>query len=270
VRIGVVAPSCQLDATIPERLNSLMNTSYGCDSPELVFHDQCFLSCGHFAGPDEARISALVDYANDPKLDAIWFARGGYGACRVAEAALAQFGSAAQNKLYMGFSDAGFLLAGLYRQGVGRVAHGPMPADLNRKDGEEAVLRALDWLLNPVAPKVSQAAFNLTILSQLLGTPLQPDLTGHVLMIEEVAEYMYRIDRTLFHITSNPEIRKVAGIKLGRCSQVPDNDPVFEMDEVAVIQHWCAASGIPYLGRADIGHDVANTVVAFNRHSPGS
>jgi muramoyltetrapeptide carboxypeptidase len=247
-----------------------MNTSYGCDSPELVFHDQCFLSCGHFAGPDEARISALVDYANDPKLDAIWFARGGYGACRVADAALAQFGSAAQDKLYMGFSDAGFLLAGLYRQGVGRVAHGPMPADLNRKDGEEAVLRALDWLLDPVAPEVSQAAFNLTILSQLLGTPLQPDLTGHILMIEEVAEYMYRIDRTLFHITSNPEIRKIAGIKLGRCSQVPDNDPAFEMDEVAVIQHWCAASGIPYLGRADIGHDVTNTVVAFNRHSPGS
>jgi muramoyltetrapeptide carboxypeptidase len=269
VRIGVVAPSCQLDSTIPERLTDLVSASYGRAAPEIVFHDQCFLSCGHFAGPDEARISALVDYANDPSFDAIWFARGGYGACRVAEAALAQFGSSAQDKLYMGFSDAGFLLAGLYRQGVGRVAHGPMPADLNREDGEDAVLRALDWLLDPVVPEVSQAAFNLTVLSQLLGTPLQPDLTGHILMIEEVAEYMYRIDRTLFHVTSNPEIRKVAGIKLGRCSQVPDNDPVFEMDDEAVARHWCAVSGIPYLGRADIGHDVANAVVAFNGHSPG-
>jgi muramoyltetrapeptide carboxypeptidase len=265
MRIGVVAPSCQLDASIPERLADLAGESYGRAAPELVFHDQCFLSCGHFAGPDAARIAALVDYANDPTLDAIWFARGGYGACRVADAALAQFGSAAQDKLYMGYSDAGFLLAGLYAQGVGRLAHGPMPADLNRKGGEEAVLRALDWLIDPVAPEVPQAAFNLTILSQLLGTPLQPDLTGHVLMIEEVAEYMYRIDRTLFHITSNPEIRKVAGIRLGRCSDVPDNDPVFEMDEVAVIEHWCAVSGIPYLGRADIGHDVANRVVPFGR-----
>jgi muramoyltetrapeptide carboxypeptidase len=79
---------------------------------------------------------------------------------------------------------------------------------------------------------------------------------------------MYRIDRTLFHVTSNPEIRKVAGIKLGRCSQVPENDPVFEMNEEEVMQHWCGVSGIPYFGRADIGHDVANTVVAFNRHSP--
>ncbi len=269
MRIGVVAPSCQLDASIPERLTDLVSASYGLDAPEILFHDQCFLSCGHFAGSDEARISALVDYANDPTLDAIWFARGGYGACRVAEAALAQFGSAAQDKLYMGFSDAGFLLAGLYAQGVGRVAHGPMPADLNREGGEAAVLRALDWLLDPVAPEAPQAAFNLTILSQVLGTPLQPDLTGHVLMIEEIAEYMYRIDRTLFHVTSNAAIHKVAGIKLGRCSQVPDNDPVFGMDEIVVMQHWCAVSGIPYLGRADIGHDAANTVVAFNGHSRG-
>lgn len=265
MRIGIVAPSCQLDASIPERLTDLASASYGREAPELVFHDQCFLSSGHFAGPDAARIAALVEYANDPALDAIWFARGGYGACRVAEAALAQFGSAAQDKLYMGYSDAGFLLAGLYARRAGRLAHGPMPADLNRDGGEDAVLRALDWLLNPAPPAVAQAAFNLTVLSQLLGTALQPDLAGHVLMIEEVAEYMYRIDRSLFHLTSNPEIRKVAGIRLGRCTQVPDNDPPFLLDEVALIEHWCALSGIPWLGRADIGHDIQNKVVAFGQ-----
>ena len=263
MRIGIVAPSCQLDESIPARLSELADAHLGGDAPELVFHDQCFLSQGHFAGPDVARIAALVDYANDPTLDAIWFARGGYGSCRVAESALAQFGSAAQDKLYMGYSDAGFLLAGLYTQGVGRVAHGPMPADLDRNRGEAAVLRALEWLVDPVPPPATQAAFNLTVLSQLLGTSLQPDLTGHTLMIEEVAEYMYRIDRTLFHVTSNPAIRKVAGIRLGRCSQIPDNDPVFGMDEVAVVQHWCAVSGIAYLGRADIGHDIANQVIPF-------
>ena len=263
VRIGVVAPSCQLDASIPERLDALATAHLGDDAPEIVYHPQCFLIDGHFAGPDAARIAALVDYANDPAIDAIWFARGGYGACRVADSALAQFGSAAQDKIYMGYSDAGFLLAGLYAQGIGRVAHGPMPADLNRIRGEAAVLRALDWLVDPVSSPAPQAAFNLTVLSQLLGTPLQPDLSGHILMIEEVAEYMYRIDRTLFHVTSNPEIRKVSGIKLGRCSQIPDNDPVFGMDEVAVVQHWCAVNGIAYLGRADIGHDADNRVIAF-------
>lgn len=249
---------------------------------ELVVHPQCFLSEGHFAGPDSARIEALVETANDPTIDAIWFARGGYGACRVADAAIKALGTAARDKLYLGYSDAGFLLAGLYARGIGRVAHGPMPADLNRTGGEAAVLRAIDWLLDPdaapapatgiqtihLAPPLTGArerlaAFNLTVLSQLLGTPLQPDLTDHILMIEEVSEYMYRIDRNLFHVTSNPAIRRVAGIRLGRCSDVPDNDPDFLLNEEEVLQHWCAASGIPYLGRADIGHDAANTVVPF-------
>lgn len=265
MRIAVVAPSCTLDPTIPERVRQLAARTHGRDAPDFLFHAQCFLREGHFAGPDAARIAALVEVANDPAVDAVWFARGGYGACRVAGAALAQFGSAAQDKLYVGYSDAGFLLAGLHAQGAGRLAHGPMPADFNRDGGEAAVARALDWLVNPQPAEQPQVAFNLTVMSQWLGTPLQPDLTGQILMIEEVAEYMYRIDRSLFHITSNPAVRQVAGLMLGRCSQIPENDPDFAADEVSVTRHWCAQAGIAYLGRADIGHDVDNQVIPFAR-----
>jgi muramoyltetrapeptide carboxypeptidase len=74
---------------------------------------------------------------------------------------------------------------------------------------------------------------------------------------------MYSIDRMLFHITSTPAMRKVAGIKLGRCSQIPANDPDFAKTEVQVAEYWCARAGIPYLGRADIGHDADNKVVPF-------
>ena len=80
---------------------------------------------------------------------------------------------------------------------------------------------------------------------------------------EEVSEYMYSIDRSLFHVTSNPAIRAVAGIKLGRVSDVPDNDPDFGADAEAVVRHWCGVAGIRFLGEADIGHDAGNTVVAF-------
>ncbi|MEY2926999.1 MAG: hypothetical protein RL367_1476 [Pseudomonadota bacterium] len=261
MRIGVIAPSCTLDPTIPDRLRARM----GDDGPELVFHPQCFLQQGHFAGCDAARVAALVEQANDPALDAIWFARGGYGACRVAEAAIAQLGAVARRKRYLGYSDAGFLLAGLYRAGFGQVAHGPMPSDLNRDGGEVAVRRALDWLTGPApaASAVPQVAFNLTVFSQLLCTPLQPDLSGHVLMIEDVGEYLYRIDRSLFHITSNPGLRKVAGLKMGRFSAIPDNDPDFGQDAETVCRHWCETAGIAWLGRADIGHDVDNKVILF-------
>ena len=112
-------------------------------------------------------------------------------------------------------------------------------------------------------PPPPAVAFNITVLSQMLGTPFQPDLAGRVLMLEEVSEALYRIDRSLFHITSNPDIRKVAGIRLGRCSLIPENDPDFGMDAQAVARVWCERSGIPFLGPADIGHDAQNRLVPF-------
>jgi muramoyltetrapeptide carboxypeptidase len=112
---------------------------------------------------------------------------------------------------------------------------------------------------------VRTAAFNITILSHLIGTPFLPNLAGHVVMLEEVAEAMYRIDRAMLHITSNPDMRRVAGIMLGRCSAIPENDPAFEQSEEDVVKHWCHVSHIPYLGRADIGHDSHNKIVPFGR-----
>ena len=269
VRVGIVAPGSRLEPSTAQRVTALAAERH--PEVELYVHPQCHLSSGHFAGDDAARIAAFVEIANDASFDAVWFGRGGYGACRVAEAALSKLNDAARRKTYLGYSDAGVLLAGLYTQGFPGVAHGPMPADITRDGGDAAVARALaylsrraaDTLESSIAPARKAVAFNMIILSQLIGTPLQPDLTDHVLMLEEVSEYMYRIDRTLFHITSNPAIRGVAGIRLGRCSAIPPNDPDFGQTEVEIVRHWTRLSGIPYLGRADIGHDAANKIVPF-------
>lgn len=269
-RIGLCAPGTRMSPELARRAQALASKTFG-GRVELVFHPQCFRQAGHFAGEDRERIEALVEIANDPALDAVWFARGGYGACRVAEYAIPQLNEHAREKAWLGYSDAGFLLAGLFRAGFARVAHGPMPVDLVREDGEEAVLRGLSWLadgdtrvLEPsLKPGQKAMAFNLTILSQLLGTPLEPDFTGRVLMLEDVGEYMYRIDRYMFHVTSNTAIKRCAGIRLGRCSAVPKNDPDFVLNEEEVTRFWCERAGIPYLGRADIGHDSANKVTPF-------
>jgi len=270
MRIGVVAPSSPIAEETAARVTAIAAALH----PDVTihFHPQCFAVHNHFAGSDAVRIEALVEYGNDPDLDAIWFARGGYGACRIAEDALARLEEAARRKTYLGYSDAGYLLGGLHAAGFARLAHGPMPQDVRREGGEVAIRRALDWLvlgsadgLEPGLGSGSNAAFNMMVLSQLLGTKLQPDLEGHVLMLEEVSEYMYRIDRTMFHISGNESIRRVAGIKLGRCSAVPENDPDFGETEEEVVRHWCGRSGISYLGRADIGHDSGNKIVPFGR-----
>ena len=278
IRIAVVAPAVRFEPALAERVKEVAAATFPKAPPEIHFHPQCFLSSGHFAGEDAAREEALIDMANDASFDALWIARGGYGACRIAETAIAKLTAGARKKTYLGYSDAGFLLAGLYRAGFPNLAHGPMPSDVRRQGGVKAIKRALSYLIDrapeSLEPNVSasapSAAFNITILSELLGTPLEPDLAGHVLMLEEVSEAMYRIDRSLFHITSNPSIRKIAGIRLGRCSDITPNDPEFGKTEEQVVQYWCRRSGIPYLGRADIGHDIENKVVPFGRALPPS
>jgi muramoyltetrapeptide carboxypeptidase len=243
-------------------------------TPEIVFHPQCFAVHGHFAGDDETRAQAFLEIANDESYDAVWFARGGYGSCRVVEAVMGRLTQSSRRKAYVGYSDAGVLLAALYRGGFEAVAHGPVAQDILRDVGDAAVGRALAWMVDrapeALEPTVNgankTAAFNMTVLSQLLGTPLQPDLAGHVLMLEEVGEAMYRIDRSLFHITSNAEIRRVSGIMLGRCSDITPNEPDFGMSEEEIARDWCRRSGIPWLGRADIGHDIDNKIVPFGRY----
>lgn len=268
-RIGITAPASRFntDAVEPARAAAAARTGRPV---ELVFHPQCFLTWGHFAGTDQARLEAVVEVGNDPSIDAVWFAHGGYGSNRIAEQAVGRLDKAALAKPWLGYSDMGFLLAALDRAGASRIAHGPLVRDSIRED-RGAVDRALDWLVDgdpaacePEALKARSVAFNLSVFSNLVGTALEPDLAGRVLMLEEVAEHHYAIDRMLFHVTAQPSVRKAAGIRLGRCSLIPDNDPPFERTEEEIARHWCAVSGIPYLGRADIGHDGANKVVPFS------
>jgi len=270
IRIGVAAPGSRIDAALAERVTQLAEARFAT-RVALRFHPQCFLSWGHFAGPDEARAAAFLELANDPDLDAVWTARGGYGACRIVPHVLAGLNAVAANKSYLGYSDAGALLSALYARGFKHVAHGPMPADILREGGESAVARALSFLVDRAAdtlePSVDgatpTAAFNLTILCHLLGTPQEPDLAGHIIMLEEVSEHLYRIDRALCQLTSNTKMRCAAGMRLGRVSLVPPNDPEFGQTPDEIIRHWCEKSGIPYRGRADIGHDIDNKIVPF-------
>lgn len=268
--IAVVAPANRLAPEAAGLVAALAATQYG-DRLSVHFHPQCFLSSGHFAGTDKERSAAFLEVANDPAFDAVWFARGGYGSCRLADATFGKLNRAAHLKTYLGYSDMGFLLGRLAREGVGTSVHGPMPTDINRDGGEQAVLRALSWLADRDATALEPHwradqpayAFNLTVLGSMLGSASEPDFTGAVLMIEDIDEQHYRIDRTMFHVMSSANVKRAAGVRLGRMSKIPPNDPPFEKTDREIVEYWCARAGIPFLGEADIGHDAANRIVPF-------
>jgi muramoyltetrapeptide carboxypeptidase len=266
MRVRLCAPSTPFNRDDAAHVVALAD-----DYPALTldFHPQCFAVHGHFAGPDKVRLTAFLDCANDPECDAVWFARGGYGAVRIAEDALAGLTRAARGKLFLGYSDAGTMLGALYAANLGRPVHAPMPADLRRPGGEAAVRRVLGWLSGdrsgeePGLDARPVVAFNLMTLAMLVGTPLMPQLGGHVVIIEEVAEYLYAVDRLLFHVTTALAPMGVAGIRLGRVSDVPENDRPFGIEIDAMVRGWCDRRGIAFLGAADIGHDAANKIVPF-------
>lgn len=284
-RIAICAPATPITKEDARQVSALAAAEF--PQCEIYFHDQCFATSGHFAGGDDLRLKALLECANDPAFDAVWLARGGYGSNRIAMRAIAGMTDAAHGKIYLGYSDAGYLLAALYRAGIGHPAHGPMVADIRRKGGHDAVRRALCFLASGAGPAGDRAsgthlathsgaygfeptlderpaiAFNLMTLAMICGTELMPDLADHVVMVEEVSEHLYAVDRLFFHITASLAGVGIAGLRLGRVSDVPENDRAFGATEEEIAQYWCARYAIAYLGRADIGHDAQNRIVPF-------
>ncbi|MEO0399940.1 MAG: LD-carboxypeptidase [Pseudomonadota bacterium] len=268
--IAVTAPARALEREAAKAVEALSQELFGARAPEMRFHPQCFERAGHFAGSDEARVAAFVEVANDPAVDAVWFARGGYGSCRL-DAAFEALGPAARDKVYLGYSDTGFLLGRLQNLGVGRPAHGPMPADILRDRGTEAVARSLKWLVDGDAaglavlpqPDAPTLAYNVTVLAHAMSGAWRPSLAGRVLIVEEIDEYLYRIDRALGAVFAHPEAGELAGVMLGRCSGIPENDIEFGQTPEEILRYWAGRVGVPYLGRADIGHDVDNKIVPF-------
>ncbi|WP_086617270.1 LD-carboxypeptidase [Erythrobacter tepidarius] len=269
--IAICAPATPITREHQAALEALVAAEF--PGHRVTFHEQCFERQGHFAGDDLRRLTALLECANDPAFDVVWFAKGGYGSNRIAEAAVAQMNTAARTKTYIGFSDAGYLLAALYRNGIGQSVHGHMPVSARSEGGREAIRRVLRWLegdTSGVEPSLDSttpaAAFNLITLAMIAGTPMMPDLTGHVLMVEEVAEHLYSVDRLFFHLALT--LPRLAGLRLGAVTDVPENYVEFGQSEEEIARYWCERAGIPFLGRALIGHTSANRVVPFGLASP--
>ena len=264
IRIAICAPATPITREDAARIEALAAAEF----PQLTleFHEQCFVGQGHFAGPDPVRLAALLECSGSGA-DAVWFAKGGYGSNRIVAPAVEALSGRGGRQQWLGYSDCGYLLAAAHRHRFARAVHGPMPVDIRRESGEEAVRRALRWLsgspdgLESGLDGRPAVAFNVITLAMLCGTRFLPDLTGHVVLVEEVAEHLYALDRLFFHLAEH--LKGIAGLRLGRISAVPENDRPFGADAETIARDWCERAGIPYLGRADIGHDAGNRIVPF-------
>jgi muramoyltetrapeptide carboxypeptidase len=271
IRVGIVAPARRLAEATAQKVQAFAAAS-GLPI-ELVFHPQCHLEYGHFAGSDAARLEAFLSVANDPDIDAIWFARGGYGAARLLPGLARKLKAHALNKVYLGYSDIGFLFGALTSLGCKYCAHGPLVGDFDRDGGEAAILRALQFLAHTSADGLANGiksgrpnlAFNLSVIRSLVGTDWLPkSYQDATLWLEDVAEYTYATDRSMFQLVNSDWFKShIKGVRIGRFSLVPENEVQFHQTSEQSVAHWCDTANVAVLGSADIGHDIYNKIVPF-------
>jgi muramoyltetrapeptide carboxypeptidase len=233
--------------------------------------DALFAQAGFLAGDDAARLSDLRIGLSAPDVGALVAARGGYGATRLLPA-LAPDEIAAAKKWLVGFSDVTALHALWARAGLCSI-HGPMVCSL--WEGSMAVRDAwFDLLegqdprpltgLSQVAPgRASGRLFggNLTVLAALVGTPYAPPLDDVILVLEDVAERPYRLDRMLTTLLQSGALRGVRGVILG---QFTSCDPGADGTTAEhVLAERLGTLGVPIVGGAPVGHVPENQPLLF-------
>ena len=196
--------------------------------------------------------------------------RGGWGAARLLESR-----PPAEAGWLLGFSDVTSLLFDRLAQGRSGAVHGPLLTTLAAEpEWSRERLRAL-LFGEPVPPlqgvgwSAGRAegpllAANLTVATHLLGTPHLPPLTGAILVLEDVGEAPYRIERMLTHWRLSGALQQLAGLAFGSfsgCEDGQDEAPERRFSLEQVLRERTADLGIPVLAGLPVGHTAGNAAL---------
>ena len=224
---------------------------------------------GYLAGPDTARRAQLAAAWLDPDCRGILCARGGYGGMRLLEDW--QWSPVTTPKWLIGFSDITALLWSLAQHDVVGI-HGPLLTTLAAEPewSRDRLFRLVTGQPVPPLPGdrwVGGVATgrlfpcNLTVATHLLGTQIQPDLTGAILAIEDVTEAPYRIDRLLTHWRLTGVLAQVAGVAIGRFSQCDPPQGISSFTVEEVLRDRLMDLEIPIVANLPFGHDGDNAAL---------
>lgn len=268
--IGIVAPASHFNPdTFTRGIKTIQAMGF-----QVLIEDQVFQHHRYFAGKDEQRAQHLNMMFENRDVNAIICARGGYGAMRILPFLNYEMISE-HPKPFVGFSDISALLATLYQKCGMVVFHGPTVTTLGKNDRETA--NCLKQVLYGNDPDRLDAqngrvihkgmasgpvlCANLTTLSHLMGTPFFPDLDGHILVIEDIGEKPYRIDRMLAQLKLSGKLNKIRGLALGNFSNCGPGDEIHML-----FKEITKDMDMPVLTGFQLGHQGLNQTVPVGVH----
>jgi muramoyltetrapeptide carboxypeptidase len=262
--VAIIAPASGFERAAFDAGVGCLETRYRVSYGAGLFERQRYL-----AGSDARRLAELLGALADAERRALFCARGGYGATRLLAAL--RHTPAGPAKPLVGFSDITALH--LWLQCQGRMSiHGPVLTQLPRLPAATAErLFALLESSAPAAPLAASDCYvggsaegpliggNLSVFSRVLGTPFMPAVEGAVLLLEDLGERPYRLDRMWTHLKLAGVFERVAGIALGQFIQCEEAGAPYTSAQL--LRELAQDVGLPCAAGFPIGHGDQNEPV---------
>jgi muramoyltetrapeptide carboxypeptidase len=263
-RVALVAPAGPLrgEEDLQHAMENVRSFGY-----EPVAGASVLSRFGYLAGSDEQRLADLNSAISDDIIDAIWCIRGGYGAMRLLER-VNYAGLRQRAKALIGYSDITALHAAVATRCDIVSYHGPTArAELTpfSRDSLSRALRGDDPFGQRASAETLRGGLargrlvggNLALLCSLAGTEFAPSYDDAILVLEDVNEPVYRIDRMLTQLRLTGQLSRCKGIVFGQFTDIPGNSPeesVGTRQLNDVLGEVAASLKIPCIVGAPIGH----------------
>ncbi|MCI0569118.1 MAG: LD-carboxypeptidase [Myxococcaceae bacterium] len=261
--LRVVAPAGPFDRAGFDAGVARLSSRY-----RVLFDDRLFARERYLAGTDALRAAMLSEALEDREGRAVFCARGGYGAMRLLPSVRLPVGAP---PLLAGFSDITALHALFQTHGRASL-HAPVLTQLGRQ-GDDVLSRLVQLLESPEpAPPLEGTTClvsgraegrlvggNLSVFTRLLGTPYFPDVTGALLLLEDVGERPYRLDRMWTHLKLAGVFDRAAGIVLGDFTLCDEKDA--DYTHLDVLRALAEETGLPCAAGFRVGHGDVNQPV---------
>ncbi|MEO0556253.1 MAG: LD-carboxypeptidase [Bacteroidota bacterium] len=264
--VGMVAPSRLIK---PDQVEQALAT-FNLWGLEVRQGSSLFGTHGYFAGTDENRLNDLQNFINDPEIRCIFCARGGYGVTRILDQ-LNLKPLLETPKWIVGFSDITALHLALGNLEISSI-HGLMPVQFGYFGAESSIesLRKLlfDRVGEVIAPyhsmnrlgKVNAPVVggNLSLIVDSIGTKNEIQTRGKILFLEEIDEYLYKIDRMLIQLKRAGKLDLLAGLMIGDFTQTKDTQIPFGQNLEQIILAKVSQYDYPLAFSFPVGHEIPN------------
>ncbi len=272
-KVGIVAPSRVIDKTQMKAAYKIFS-DWGL---EIINGNNLYNKSGYFAGSNEQRLSDLQKMLDDNSIKAVFCARGGFGMTKIIDN-LDLNGFKKNPKWVVGFSDITALHLAFNRLDIESV-HGLMPVQFGN-NGVELSIESLKKLLFEGRGQVTGPVHdfniegqvqselvggNLSLVVESLGTSTEINTDGKILFLEEIDEYLYKIDRMFNQLKRAKKIDKLQGLVIGDFSSMNDTAIPFGTDIYGLIEKYIDDLNIPVAFKMPIGHENYNLAIPVSR-----